>query len=519
MTGADVTFVSGSDDHGVAIMISAAKEGKTPAELAKFYHASQQSSFRALGITFDVYGSTSQNKFHAETSQRFFTQMFEKGFFEKKSSRQFYDENRKQFLPDRFVKGTCGYCNTPDQSGDQCEQCGKMLDVDTLHNARSTLSETPATIRDTVHWFLDLSRCEGVVRDWLATANVRDFTRTYVEGLISTGLVKRSMTRDIDWGIPVPLADPDAKGKVLYVWFDAPIGYISNTMQLAESKGLPPSAGEALWKDEDVEIFHFIGEDNTIFHCVIWIAMLSALGTYRLPKGVIVNQYLNFQRPGSDVEKMSKSRGTAVFIDDYLAEGGTVDGLRYYLTMVAPERARSVFNPEDLIQRYNSELANVLGNFVNRVISFTYKNIAPAVPAPHPASYDQFDQEFAALRPTVAARVGEHLERCEFRAALEAVMEFARACNKYIDDKKPWATRKTNLEVTGTTLFEGLQAIALLGVLLMPFLPETGSKILAMLSIDPASVRWDDGVRGVPVGQTLKEPVILFAKIEKAPTE
>jgi methionyl-tRNA synthetase len=361
--GVDVKFVCGSDDYGVAIMLTAQKEEKTPAEVAKFYNQEQKKAFDALNINFDIYGATSQNPFHTDVSQDFFKLIFEKGYFEKNRNQQFYDEQTKTFLPDRFVKGRCGYCEAEDQNGDQCENCGNVLDTTTLKEARSVLSGQPAVVAETVEWLLDLSRFREPVEAWLENAKLRDGTKKFVRGLISTGLVKRSMTRDISWGIPVPLEDPDAKGKVLYVWFDAPIGYISNTAQLLNSK----DQGNDLWCDKEIEKYHFIGEDNTIFHCVIWIAMLHASGKYKLPDGVIVNNFLNIQFTGQEEQKMSKSRGTAVFIEDYLESGGEVDALRYYLTSVAPEKARTAYKPEDLDQKRNSELADVLGNLVNRI--------------------------------------------------------------------------------------------------------------------------------------------------------
>lgn len=376
LTGRDVRFVCGSDDHGVAIVLSADREGKTPAEVAEYYGKIQKEDFESLGIHFDVYSSTSRNPYHAQTSQNFFLELYKKDYFEKKSTEQFYDPVKKQFLPDRFVKGVCGYCSTPDQNGDQCENCGKVLDSTTLLEAKSVLSGEPAVVRETVHWFLDLSRFSTVVEEWLDGATIREHTRNYVKGLLSSGLIQRSMTRDLSWGIPVPLDEPEAEGKVLYVWFDAPIGYISNTMELCAERDGDCQLYSKWWKDDECDILHFIGEDNTIFHCVIWIAMLSAEGSFRLPEGVIVNQFLNIQFPNkNEAEKISKSRGTAIWIGDYIRQGGNPDTLRYYLTAIAPEKSRAVYKPEDLVQRNNADLANTLGNFVNRIISFT-KSIA-----------------------------------------------------------------------------------------------------------------------------------------------
>jgi methionyl-tRNA synthetase len=513
LTGAEVTYICGSDDHGVAIMITADKEGKTPAEVASYYRAKQELAFSGMDISFDIYSGTSINPFHAKTSQDFFKVLHEKGYFEKQTSRQLYDESKQAFLPDRFVKGTCGFCGTKDQNSDQCENCGKVLDIDTLKDPISVLSGEPAVVRETVHWFLDLSRFKDEVQGWFDKAKLRDQTRAYVQGLISSGLVKRAMTRDLSWGIPVPLDDPDAAGKVLYVWFDAPIGYISNTEELFAREGKDSQSGRALWCEEDREIYHFIGEDNTIFHCVIWIAMLSAQGTYKLPTGVVVNHYINIQFPGQDVEKISKSRGNAVWIEDFLAEGGDPDSLRYYLTAIASERARTVYNPADLQARHNAELADTLGNLVNRITSFTLKHCGPEVPAYDSKLVTDTDRAFTrALEETFAA-VTKHLEDHSFKAALEGIMEFARVCNRYVDEKAPWTTRKTDMEVTKVTLAYSLRAIHALGVMLLPFIPRAATKIVgAFRGGSTDGVAWSDAVAFQLTGCALTQPPILFQK-------
>jgi methionyl-tRNA synthetase len=518
LTAADVRFVCGSDDHGVAIMLSAEKEGKTPAEIANFYREKQSEDFKALGINFDIYSGTSVNPYHAKASQDFFRTLYDKGYLEKGSTRQFYDEARAAFLPDRYVKGTCGFCGTRDQNGDQCESCGKVLDVDSLKDAKSVLSGEPATIKDTVHWFLDLARFGKEVEEWLSKAVLRDHTRAYVTGLLSTGLVKRAMTRDISWGIPVPLEDEDAKGKVLYVWFDAPIGYISNTMAVCAEKEGDPAKVDEWWRAPETEVLHFIGEDNTIFHCVIWIAMLSAEGTLSLPKAVIVNQYLNLQAPGEDVQKISKSRGTAVWVGDLVNEGVPLDSVRYYLTAIAPERARSVYKPDDFVLRHNGELADALGNLVNRITSFTLKYCAPesgptVVPAYNETLVLESDKAFTEALHDTFTTVTTELEAFNFKAALERTMEFARQCNRYVDEKAPWSTRKTNMEATKVTLTFSLRAIHGLGVLLSPFMPTAAAKILAAFGRLPAEVAWGDVVEYNVVGRPLSQPEILFQKI------
>jgi methionyl-tRNA synthetase len=514
LRGVNVRFICGSDDHGVANMITASKEQKTPRQVAEFYNHKQKEDFDGLGISFDIYGATCSNPFHAKTSQDLFLSLYQKGCFEKQRTRQFYDEARAMFLPDRFVKGVCGYCGTADQNSDQCENCGKILDTETLQQARSVLSGEPAVVKETVHWFLDLSRFEGDVAEWLDQSQLRDHTRSYVKSLLTTGLVKRSMTRDLDWGIPLPIDDPEAKGKVLYVWFDAPIGYISNTKEVCQEREGDAERYSDWWKSDDAEIVHFIGEDNTIFHCVIWIAMLKAEGSIHLPQAVVVNQFLNFQFPGKEVEKMSKSRGTAVWIGDYLAGGNSPDMLRYYLTMVAPERSRSVFKPDDMIQRHNSELANILGNFVHRIISFTHKHVGPCIPAFDASKLSDTDRNFRALVQATHENLANLLEGYCFKAALETLMDFCRACNKYVDDKAPWVTRKTDMETTKVTLALALEAIHFVAVTLRPFLPFTADKIAAMLNLSVDGLTWEDALRPQPSGTPLREAVILFAKIE-----
>jgi methionyl-tRNA synthetase len=471
-----------------------------------------------MGISFDIYSGTSINPYHAKQSQAFFTSLYEKGYFEKQSTRQFYDELKGVFLPDRYVKGECGFCGTKDQHGDQCENCGKMLDVDSLKGAVSVVSGQPAVVKETVHWFLDLARFGPQVEEWLNSAILRDHTKAYVTGLLATGLVKRAMTRDLSWGIPVPIEGDEAKGKVLYVWFDAPIGYISNTEELCHTGKLPHSTVQDWWSSKDTEIFHFIGEDNTIFHCVIWIAMLSAEGSFSLPKGVIVNQYLNFQKDGGEVEKISKSRGTAIWVEDLLDDPTCVDSVRYYLTAIAPERARSVYKPDDFILRHNGELADTLGNLVNRITSFTLKHCGDKVPHFEQERVSEVDKAFTAQLEEAYRIATEELEKCNFKSYLERAMEFARQCNRYVDEKAPWTMRKTDLEGTKVTLAYVLRAIHALGVLLSPVMPATGEKILAAFGRSPRDVAWSDIVSWNVVGAPLSQPPILFQKIvqEKA---
>ena len=516
LTGADVRFICGSDDHGVAIMITAEKEGRSPAEVAEFYRAKQAEDFAGMGISFDIYSGTSVCPLHVGESQRFFKSMYDKGYFEKQATRQFYDEAREAFLPDRYVKGQCGHCGTADQNGDQCENCGKILDIDSLRNAKSTLSGQPAVIRETTHWFLDLSRFSSTVETWLESASLREQTKSYVRGLLGTGMIKRAMTRDLSWGIPVPLDDPDANGKVLYVWFDAPIGYISFSKELCVREGEKPEASDRWWRTDDAEVYHFIGEDNTVFHCIIWIAMLSAEGTIRPPNGVIVNHFFNMQLPGGSVEKISKSRGTAVWIGDYLAEGKDPDSLRYYLTAIASEKARSVYKPDDLEHRHNGELADTLGNLVNRITSFSLKHAGQLVPGYLADKVTETDRAFEEKLHQAFQEVTSELEAHSFKASLERVMEFARDCNKYVDEKAPWSSRKTDMEATKVTLAYVLRAIHGLGIMLLPFIPIAAGKIVAAFGRNVNDVSWSDVTEKQIEGLPLSQPPILFQKIGAA---
>lgn len=511
---AKVKFVCGSDDHGVPIMLSAEKEGKEPAEIASYYQKRQKEDFANMGISFDIYSATSQNPYHKEFSQHFFKTLADKGFFEKKTSKQFYDPKKEMFLPDRYVKGTCGHCGALHQNSDQCEECGKMLDIDSLKDAYSVISKESAVVKETVHWFLSLDSFENEVSQWLDKATLRNHTRNFIKGLVTGGLVTRAMTRDLSWGIPVPLDDPDAKGKVLYVWFDAPIGYISNTAELLVRDGKDKESYVEWWKDENAEIVHFIGEDNTIFHCLIWIAMLSAEGSYKLPKAVPVNQFLNFKFPGKEVEKISKSRGTAVWIREFLEEGNSPDTLRHYLTSIAPEKARTVYSPEDLVSKHNSDLCNTLGNFVNRVLSFTKKHVGDEVPKINESALGEIDQEFLSLLEVTHKKCTTELLEFQFKASLETIFEGIRGANKYIDEKAPWKTRKTDMDATILSLAVAIKAISFFGVVLSPFLPFTADKINQMLGIEKHLISWDKAIEIHSNCSEIGEVQLLFQKIE-----
>ncbi len=516
LNGRNVRFICGSDDHGVPIKLTADKEGIKPEEVASKFNKAQKADFSGMGINFDIYGSTAENPVHTKTSQDFFLKLYQENYFKKKSSKQFFDPEAKMFLPDRYVKGTCEYCNAKNQNSDQCEECGKVLDVDSLKEPYSVLNNSAAQVKDTFHWYLDLSKFQTEVANWLEKATTREQTKNFVNGLISTGLVERSMTRDLDWGIPLPIEDPDAKGKVLYVWFDAPIGYISNTINACKAIDGDGEKYTDWWKSPDTEIFHFIGEDNTIFHCIIWIAMLSAEGTFQLPTGVIVNQFLNFKKPGEEAEKISKSRGTAVWIKDFLAEGNNPDSLRFYLTSIAPEKARTVFAEEDLIQKHNSELANTLGNLVNRIFSIYIKNYGTEI------KYEQeldLEKLLKRMNPNITTELAAEINNFNFKAAQEKLFDFIRAGNACITEDAPWTVLKTDREKAKTILLEYLNIIQMIAVMLQPFLPFTSAKILQMYGYNKEEISkgisWDLANALISNGRILNQPEILFTKIEK----
>jgi methionyl-tRNA synthetase len=517
-SGAELSTICGSDDHGVAMVLAGLKEDLSPAAVAEKYHEKQHHALNGMKICFDVYGATSRNEFHTELSQRFFLSLHKKGFFKKKISEQYFDASKNAFLPDRFVRGTCGFCNAPEQNGDQCEQCGKELDVTSLKDPRSVLSGGEVTLKETVHWFLDLSQFEPRVAAWLKDAVVREHTRSYVKGLLSQGLVERSMTRDLAWGIPVPLAESDAQGKVLYVWFDAPIGYISNTMQLCKAREGSPEHVARWWASPETEIYHFIGEDNTIFHTIIWIAMLAAHGEFSLPKGVVVNHFLNFQKDPTLVEKMSKSRGTALWVHEYLEQGGSPDVLRYYLTAIAPEESRSVFNPLELPLKNNSELGAIIGNLYQRVIQFTRTKLTPEVPSPDESPIRDVDATFLTLLNNTHRSITEDLEHHRFRDALNKAMDFGRACNKYLDETAPWKSIKSDAALTKRSLYTVFQGLKFLGIVLAPFLPDTAEKIATMLGLTAEERSWHHASLPYAAGRPLIEPQILFPRIEAEAT-
>ncbi len=515
--GRNVRFICGSDDNGVATLITAMKENATPQETTARYNIRQAVDFRALGIEFDVYGGTHQPDYvdlHNKISQAFFTTIYDNGYFRKKKTKQLYDPHADKFLPDRYVKGTCPECRFAEAYGDQCEHCGKSMDPLLLIDPISTITNTKPEVRQTIHWYLQLDKLAKPLADWLDThQDWRPTVLNFSRGLLREGLPERAMTRDLNWGVPVPLDDPDARGKVLYVWFDAPIGYVSFTAAHCQQHDGDWREYEKWWKNPDCKIVHFIGEDNTIFHALTWPAMMMADGTYQLPSYVVANAFLNIKFPGQEEAKISKSRGTAIWVEEYL-KSFDPDPLRYYLTAIATETQRAAFDVDEFINRNNTELIGTFGNFVNRTMTFTHRYLDGKVPAT--GRREQIDQKQLAACQQSADKAAELLDGFHFKAALTEVMSLARQANAYFDAKQPWVQRKTDLAQCGTTMNVCLQTIKTLTTIIAPFLPFSADKCLAQLNIDRSALAWDQAKVELPAGHPLGKPEVLFQKLDAA---
>jgi methionyl-tRNA synthetase len=511
--GHDVLYVCGSDDNGVAIEISAEKAGTTPQAISTRFHEQQKRDFAGLRIDFDVYGGTHQPTFyerHRRFSSEFFKTLYDKGYFTKRITKQFYDPQKERFLPDRYVKGTCYLCKDHETYGDQCEKTGQVLDALLLLNPVSVLTGATPAVRETAHWYLRLSDFEEPLATWLESkqGQWRPQVLNFALGQIKQGLPERAMTRDITWGIPVPLDDPDAAGKVLYVWFDAPIGYISFTAQLLAERTGDERAYRDWWCDPDTPIVHFIGEDNTIFHTLIWPAMLMADGRHQLPHAVVANSFLNF---GSD--KISKSRtaeDSPVWIAEFLKRFDP-DALRYYLTAIAPESARTTFEPADFITRNNSELVAALGNFINRWPKFVTDDFGGKVPAAGPLP--DADRALLAQAAQALRQVGQLIEEFRFRAALEAMMAFTRQCNEWIGLRAPWKSRKADLADCAACIATCIHATQFLAVMMHPFMPGAAERVCRLLNVGGEALRWTPPAP-LSAGHALGAAKILFAKLE-----
>ncbi len=508
----DVIFIGGSDEHGVPITIRARKEGVTPQDVVDRYHNLIKKSFEEFGISFDIYSRTTSD-IHHKFAADFFRKLYEEGKLIEKTTQQYYDEEAKQFLADRYITGECPHCHNQGAYGDQCEKCGRDLSPTELINPKSTISGSAPILKDTKNWYLPLNQYQDWLKEWILEGHKEWRSNVYgqCKSWLSMDLQPRAMTRDLDWGIPVPVEG--AEGKVLYVWFDAPIGYISNTKELCEKEPEKWGPWEKWWQDEDTRLVHFIGKDNIVFHCIIFPIMMKAHGKYIMPDNVPSNEFLNLEN-----DKISTSRNWAVWLNEYLEEfPGKQDVLRYVLTANAPETKDNNFTWKDYQERNNNELVAVYGNFVNRALQLTKKYWNGVVPAcGEMTDYDkQTLQEFA----DVKAKVEELLDGFKFRDAQKEAMNLARIGNKYIADCEPWKVWKTDPKRVETILNISLQLTANLAIAFEPFLPFSSAKLRKMLSME--SFEWEQLGRTdlLAAGHQLAEPELLFEKIEDSVIE
>ena len=500
LRGRDVIHVCGSDEHGVPITIKAKKEGITPQQVVDRYHEIIKNAFAGLGIEFDIYSRTSSDM-HTVTASEFFRKLYDEGKFVEQTSEQYYDEEAKMFLADRYITGTCPKCGNERAYGDQCESCGSTLSPDELIEPHSTLSGSVPVKKSTTHWYLPLNDYEQMLREWILEGHKEWKTNVYgqCKSWLDGGLQPRAVSRDLDWGIPVPVEG--AEGKVLYVWFDAPIGYISATKELT-------SDWEKYWKSEDTKLVHFIGKDNIVFHCIVFPSMLKAHGGYILPENVPSNEFLNLEG-----DKISTSRNWAVWLHEYLEDmPGKEDVLRYVLCANAPETKDNDFTWKDYQARNNNELVAVLGNFVNRALVLTQKYYEGVVP--QCGELTEYDNQTIAELSTIKSSLENNIENYRFREALKDAMNFARIGNKYLADSEPWKLIKTDTERVKTILYIALQITANIATAIEPFMPFSAAKILSMLAVDKFG--WDSlgSMELVAAGHTIGTPSLLFEKIE-----
>ncbi len=512
LTGNDVAYICGSDEHGVAIPMRAKKEGVSPQEIIDKYHGIIKKSFEDFGISFDNYSRTS-NKIHHETASDFFKSLYNSGEFVEEVSEQLYDAEADQFLADRFVVGTCPKCGNEESYGDQCEKCGTSHNATDLINPKSAITGNVPVLKQTKHWFLPLDKHEAFLREWILEGHKNDWKSNVlgqVKSWIDDGLRPRAVTRDLDWGIPVPVEGAD--GKVLYVWFDAPIGYISSTKEWAEREG---KNWEDYWKDEDTKLVHFIGKDNIVFHCIIFPSMLKAHGDYVLPENVPANEFLNLEG-----NKLSTSKNWAVWLHEYLEEfPGHEDVLRYTLTANAPESKDNDFTWKDFQARNNNELVAIFGNFINRVVVLTHKYFDGIIP--EPGDFTEVDEDTLASLKDFPGIIGKSIERYRFREASQELMNLARLGNKYLADEEPWKKIKTDEERVKTIMYVALQIAAGMAVLSEPFLPFTSKKLKKMLYIEfcheDKGLSWEDiATKDVLLraNHQIGKSELLFSKID-----
>lgn len=514
LQGKDVAYICGSDEHGVAISMKAKKEGITPQEVIDKYDGIIRKSFEDFGISFDNYSRTSR-KIHHDTASAFFRKLYEDGKFIEETTEQLYDEKADQFLADRFVTGTCPKCGNEEAYGDQCEKCGTSLNATDLINPKSTITGTKPVLKETKHWFLPLNEYDAFLKEWILEGHKNDWKANVygqVKSWVDAGLEPRAVTRDLDWGIDVPVEG--AEGKKLYVWFDAPIGYISSTKEWAEKEG---KDWEPYWKDQDTKLVHFIGKDNIVFHCIIFPAMLKAHGDYILPENVPANEFLNLEG-----NKLSTSKNWAVWLHEYLQDfPGKEDALRYALTANAPETKDNDFTWKDFQARNNNELAAIFGNFINRVVVLTNKYYEGIIPTPN--EFSEVDEQTLAELKAYPAVISSSIERYRFREALGEMMNVARLGNKYLADEEPWKMVKENPERVKTQMYVALQIASALAVLSEPFLPFTSEKLKRILNISNNELGWNSISEtsnllkaGHQIGHPETSGGILFAQVEDA---
>lgn len=501
LKGEDVIMIGGSDEHGVPITIKARKEGVSPQDIVDRYHKLIKESFEEFGISFDIYSRTT-SEIHSKTASEFFRKLYDKGEFIEKVTEQYYDEEAQQFLADRYITGTCPHCHNERAYGDQCEACGSSLSSTDLINPKSAISGSKPVLRKTKHWYLPLDKWEPFLRQWILEEHKEWRPNVYgqCKSWIDLGLQPRAVSRDLDWGVPVPVEG--AEGKVLYVWFDAPIGYISNTKELL------PDSWEKYWKDPETKLVHFIGKDNIVFHCIIFPAMLKAEGSYILPDNVPANEFLNLEG-----DKISTSRNWAVWLHEYLNDfPGKQDVLRYVLTANAPETKDNDFTWKDFQARNNSELVAILGNFINRAVVLTHKFFDGKVPARN--GLTDYDTATLAEISKIKADIENNLNNYRFRDAQKEAMNLARLGNKYLAETEPWKLAKTDMERVATIMNVALQIAASIAVAFEPFLPFSAAKIRRILQME--NCQWDmlgnDNL--LEAGKELAEPELIFEKIE-----
>ncbi len=504
-TGQEIAFICGSDEHGIPITIRAKKEGITPQDVVDKYHEIIKKSFADLGISFDEYSRTTSKK-HYEVSQEFFLNLYNKGKFEEEISEQFFDEQAGEFLADRYIVGTCPKCSNENAYGDQCEKCGSTLSPTELINPKSMLSGNTPILKETKNWYLPLNEYENFLNEWIIKGHQDDWKPNVygqVKSWLNDGLKPRAMTRDLNWGVPVPL--PNAEGKVLYVWFDAPIGYISFTQEWAEKNG---KNWKDFWQNEETDLIHFIGKDNIVFHCIIFPSMMKAHGDYIMPKNVPAFEFLNLEN-----DKISTSRNWAVWAHEYVEDfPDQQDTLRYALLSSAPETKDNNFTWKDFQTKNNSELVGIFGNFINRVTVLTQKYYNGIVPQPN--EFEQVDKDLYHEMQQIPDKIGNNLDEFRFRDALTEMMNLARLGNKYLADEEPWKVIKDNPERVKTQMFCALQVAGALAYLCEPFLPFTSQKMKSGLNLGDKNWYEVLNTPPIPTGHQINEMPLLFSKIE-----